>query len=344
MQITKRNFFRTGGALAFAWLALAAVTTGGAAETKHDLYLCELLSGQGQVMGRSAPALSGIYRSTDRVTAEHVGFGHIRMFTVIGDPRSTDGLYATALNGVMHSKDRGKTWRILTGWDMTEPKGIVCDPNAPDHLYVGLPDGIAVSRDRGETWARMNAGIKRAYTHTVTVDRTKAGRVLAGTELGIYLTEDGARSWRLVQATTETTYDLRQSPHDPRKFFAVTSTSGALWSEDAGRTWKKIEGVPAKFTLHNCAFDPSDARRLVLCGWGAGVMVSEDGGRSWSDRTAGLPNREVWSVAVDPDSPGRIVAAPFQQSVHFSDDFGKTWRPALAEKATVWSMSFVARP
>ena len=316
----------------------------GAAAPKHDLYLSVLLSGPGQIMGGRTPALSGVYRSTDRFKVEHVGFGHIRMFQVIGDPHSADGLYLAALNGVVHSKDRGKTWRILTGWDMTEPKGLAIDPNATDHIYAGLPDGIAVSRDRGATWARMNGGIRRSYTQTITIDRTQAGRVLAGTELGIYLTEDGARTWRLVQPTTETTYDLRQSPHDPKIFFAVTTSSGALWSEDRGLTWKPIAGVPKKHTLHNGVFDPSDARRLVLCGWDAGLLVSEDGGRTWLDRTAGLPNRQIWSVAVDPDQPGRLYASPFQQPVYVSEDFGLTWKPAFFEKATAFNLTFVPRP
>ncbi|MSU23132.1 MAG: hypothetical protein EXS32_04830 [Opitutus sp.] len=339
MSITKLKFLRLIGAC-----TLAGLTTGAAAGPKHDLYMCVLLSGQGQVMGGRPPALSGVYRSTDRLTAEHVGFGHIRMFTVIADPRAADGLYLTALNGVVHSPDRGKTWHILTGWDMTEPKGIALDPHAPDHIYAGLPDGIAMSRDRGQTWQRMNAGIRRSYTHTITVDRTQAGRVLAGTELGIFLTEDGARTWRLVQATDDVTYDLRQSPHDPKAFLAVTASDGALWSADAGRTWRRIEGVPTTHTLHNGDFDPADARRLVLCGWEAGVQVSEDGGRTWSDRTAGLPNRQVWSVAVDPDQPARLYAAPYLQPVYVSDDFGRTWRPLFFEKATVYGISFVARP
>jgi hypothetical protein len=324
--------------LAFAPVSLSA------AEAKHDLYLCALLSGQGQVMGARSQVLSGVYRSSDRATAEHVGFPHIRMSNVVGDPRNPDGLYMTALNGVIHSTDRGKTWRILTSWDMTEPKGIAVDPHAPDHIYVGLPDGIGVTTDGGKTWLRANAGIRRSYTHAIVVDRTRAGRVVAGTERGIYLSEDAAKTWRLVQETTDVTYDLRQSPHDPKVFFAVTATSGALWSTDGGATWKRIEAIPTSHTLHFCAFDPNDARRLALCGWEAGVQLSEDGGRSWVDRTAGLPNRQVWSVAIDPDYPGRIYAAPYLQPVHVSDDFGRTWKPLFFEKATVFSMSFVSRP
>lgn len=338
MSTPSWKFFAAAGAL--LGLALAGVR---AAEPKHDLYFCALLSGQGQVMGRAAPVPSGIYRSSDRVKTEHVGFSHIRLFQLIADQQSANGFYVAALNGVIHSADRGKSWRILTGWDMTEPKSLALDPHAPNDIYAGLPDGIGVSRDRGQTWQRMNAGIRRTYTQAITVDRTKAGRVLAGTELGIYLSEDAARTWTLVQPTKETTYDLRQSPHDPKKFFAVTASNGALWSEDGGRSWKNIEGVAQNHTLHNGVFDPANPSRLVLCGWEAGVQVSEDGGKTWTDRTVGLPNRQVWSVAADPDFPNRLYAAPYLQPVYVSDDFGRTWKPAFFEKATVFNIAFVPR-
>jgi photosystem II stability/assembly factor-like uncharacterized protein len=323
--------------------ALSGLVSAFGAEPKHDLYVTLNLSGQGSIMGGKAPALSGVYRSTDRQNFEHVGHHHIRMFKVIGDPLEPKGLYLAALNGVVHSSDLGATWHILTDWRMTEPKGLAVDPNEPEHLYAGLPDGIAVSRNRGLIWQRMNDGITRAYTHTITVDRTRAGRVLAGTELGIYLTEDGARSWRLVQATADTTYDLRQSPHDPKVFFAVTAVNGALWSTDSGVTWKPIAGVPTKHTLHHGDFDPRQAGRLAICGWEAGVLISEDSGRTWIDRSAGLPNRQVWSVAIDPDFPNRIYAAPFLQPLHVSDDFGLTWKPLQFDKATVFNLMFVPR-
>ncbi len=329
--------------------ALLALALGGpgpasAAEPKHDLYVTLTLSGQGAVMGGRGPALSGVYRSTDRQTFEHVGFPHIRMFQVIADPLEAEGLYLTALNGVIHSSDRGRTWHILTDWRMTEPKGIAVDPHAPENIYAGLPDGIAVSRDRGRTWQRQNDGIRRTYTHTITVDRTRAGRVFAGTEKGIFLTEDGARTWRLVQATDDLTYDLRQSPHDPKVFFAVTAVNGALQSDDGGATWRALPGVPSKHTLHHLDIDAHDPRRLAIGGWEAGVLVSEDGGHTWIDRSAGLPNRQVWSIGIDPDFPNKLYAAPHLQALHVSDDFGRTWRPLQFEKATVFNLMFVPRP
>lgn len=340
MSIARRLFFAGLGLAASGGSGAAAVPT----PLKHDLYVCANLSGQSGVMGRSGAARSGLYRSADRQNFEHLGPHHIRMFTLTHDPREVSTLYLAALDGVLRTRDGGRTWRTLTSWDMTEPHAVAFDLQRPDHLYAGLPDGIAVSHDRGQSWQRMNAGIRRAYTQTITVDRTLAGRVLAGTEKGIFLTEDGARTWRLVQATDKTTYDLRQSPHDSKKFLAATSCDGALRSDDGGRTWRRVPGIGADHTLHNGEFDPADARRLVLCGWGVGVRLSEDGGQTWSDRTAGLPNHEVWSVAFDPDLPGRLYAAPYLQPLHVSDDLGRSWRPLQFEKAIVFSIVFVPRP
>lgn len=335
MSIARRLFF--------AAIALVATATRGA-DLTHDLYVCANVSGQGGVMGRNAgPVRSGLYRSPDRQNFEHLGPHHIRTFSVTHDPSDPSRLYIALLDGILRTPDRGKTFRIVTSWDMTEAKSISVDQQRPEHVYAGIPDGIAVSHDRGQTWTRMNTGIKRAYTESILVDRTKAGRVLAGTELGIYLTEDGARTWRLVQATNKVTYALRQSPHDPKIFLATTSSNGAFRSTDRGVTWKKIPSVPGDRTLHNIEFDPRNPRRLVYCGWGVGVQVSEDDGATWQDRTAGLPKREVWRVAVDPDLPERLYAGPYQEPLFASDDFGRTWRALTFGKATVFDLVFVPR-
>jgi hypothetical protein len=314
-----------------------------AADHAHDFYFCVNLSGQGQVMGSTATVANGLFRSNDRVNFEHVGFSHIRTWDLTNDPRDPSILYVSVLDGVLRTPDRGKTWRRLTSWDMTEPKAIKFDLNAPDRIYAGLPDGIAVSPDRGETWLRMNDGIRRGYTHSLIVDRTKAGRVLAGTELGIYLTEDGARSWRKVLPTSQVVYDIRQSPHDPNVMLAVTSVDGAFHSADAGRTWRRIEGVPKDHTLHYGHFDASNPNRLVICGWEAGVLVSEDRGRTWTDRTNGLPNRQIWCVSPDPDIPNRLYAGPYLKPVYVSDDFGLNWRTLCFERAIVYNIVFIPR-
>jgi photosystem II stability/assembly factor-like uncharacterized protein len=228
---------------------------------------------------------------------------------------------------------------------MTEPKDVFVDPNAPDHIYLALPDGIAVSRDRGATWPRREQGLpeRGKYTQTVKVDRTKAGRVLAGCESGIYLTENGADSWRLILPTKATVTDLRQSPHDPKLWLATTQNDGALASHDGGLTWKKFAGVPSAEALYNAAFDATNPQRYAIASWTYGLLTTEDGGHTWQERNLGLPDEHcVFRVGIDPDS-GRIYAAVYKDAVYTSDDFGRTWRKNGLEGSLVYNFVFVPR-
>lgn len=324
--------------------AVAALTTtpSRAAGFPHDLYIC-VSQTKAFVIGSKAQQLSGVFRSVDRAAIEHIGFNHPRQDSLVADPRDPRVLYTVGLNGVLRSADGGRSWRIMTGWDMTEPKDIALDPQAPDRLYLALPDGVGVSDDRGATWRRSDDGIRRKYTQSIQVDRATKGRLVAGTELGLYLSEDGARSWKLVQTTAATVNDVQQSPHDPRLWLAATQSDGVLRSADGGRSWSHVDGIETGHTLHVVRFVATDPRRLVVCGWGVGVLVSEDGGSTWTARNEGLPNAEVWCASPDPDLPGRLYASPHQEAVYASDDFGRTWRKHWFTGALVHDFVFVSR-
>lgn len=313
------------------------------AEPRHDFYVCVNVASRGSVMGTKLANLSGLYRATDRTMPVHVGFNHIRLETVAAEPMDPKQLYASALNGVLRTQDGGISWRIMTGWEMTESKDIAVDSNSPGHVYACLPDGLAVSRDRGWTWKRSDEGIKRKYCQSVVVDRNQAGRLVIGTEKGIFLSEDAANTWRCVQHTEATVYDVRQSPHAASVWFAVTQSDGAFRSSDGGRAWTRVASLTKDCTLHNLDFDANDARKVLVCGWGLGVRLSEDGGETWIDRTPGLPRSEVWRVAFDPDFPGRIYASVYQSPVFVSDDLGKSWRALWFESAVVHDFVFIRR-
>jgi hypothetical protein len=323
-------------------LTSLALTTGLAAAPAHDRYLCASIN-LNYVVGSKLVTLSGLYQRGADDTYTHFGLNFPGIFALAVDPRDRQVLHAASLNGALCSRDGGKTWRIGTSWDMTEPKDIFVDPNAPDHVYLALPDGIAVSTDRGATWTRREHGlpVRGKYTQVVKVDRTRAGRALAGCESGLYLTEDAAGTWRRVFATTTTITDLRQSPHDPSLWLATTQSDGALVSRDGGRSWEKIAGVPAAEALYNVSFDATNPQRYAIGSWTYGVLTTENGGQTWTERNAGLPDGHcVFRVAVDPDR-GRLHAAVFKDAVYDSDDFGRTWRKSGLEGSTVYNFVFV---
>jgi photosystem II stability/assembly factor-like uncharacterized protein len=310
----------------------------------HDLYLCAVVN-KNYVIGSKLVTPNGIFRRGADGTFEHLGSNFPGILNLSTDPRNRQVFYTATLNGCVQTADGGQTWRIGTSWDMTEPKDVCVDPNAPDHIYLALPDGIAVSPDRGATWPRCENGLPQRgkYTQTIEADRTKAGRVLAGCESGIYLTEDGARSWRRVLPATATVDDVQQSPHDPQLWLAVTQSDGAFRSRDGGRHWEKLAGVPADAALYNVAFDATRPERIAIASWVHGVLVTEDGGRTWAARNAGLPDAaHVFKVGIDPDN-GRLYASLYASFIHVSDDFGRTWRQAGLEGSTVYNFVFVPK-
>lgn len=335
----------TSRLLALLALAVLPALTAGCATAGHDLYLFGAVNIQGRVAGSRDTSLNGVYLRQADGSFRHLGVNYPAMLAGSFDPRDPRTFYVAALSGVLVTHDGGQSFRIGTSWDITEPKGVMVDPNAPDTVYAALPDGITVSTDRGQTWARREHGLpaRGKYTQVVTVDRTRAGRVLAGCESGIYLTEDAAQSWRPVHPTQETVNDLQQSPHDQQFWLAATQSAGVLASHDGGLTWAPVPGLSAEKAHYNIAFDPTNARRIAIGGWTYGVLASEDGGRTWTARNEGLPAKHrVWRIAVDPDD-GRLYAAVIYDSLYVSADFGRTWQAAGLPNSRISGFTFVPK-
>lgn len=292
-------------------------------------------------IGRKTHSENGIFRFEERERLEHVGFNHPRIDGLAFDPRDSNVYYAAALNGVMGTRDGGETWRILTDWRMTEAKDVVVNPHNPEQVIAALPDGIAVSDNRGKKWEYRDAGIRRKYAQTIIVHREREGHFLAGTEKGIYLSQDGGEHWRLVVPAEATVTDIQQSPHDADNFAAVTQADGAWLSNDGGISWQRMEGVTEDKTLHRIAFDPHDFERMVIGGWGTAILVSEDSGQTWERRDSGLPSDKIWNLSMDPDFRDRIYANPYQDALYVSDDFGESWETFMFEGALLWDFEFV---
>jgi photosystem II stability/assembly factor-like uncharacterized protein len=335
---------------------LLLLPSGAALAAGHDFYITAATN-KNFVVGSVITTVNGVFRHEANDDWTHIGNNDTSLLGLDFDPRNRDIFYVAGINGVWRTLDGGKTWRCCTSWDMTEPKEVSVDPHAPDTVYLALPDGIAVSPDRGQTWPRRENGLpeRGKYTQTIRVDRTQAGRVLAGCEKGICLTDNGAQSWRQVFAATDSVNDLQQSPFDPKVWIAATQSAGALISRDGGLTWTAMAGTPRDKTIYNITFDGSNPARLAICGWNIGVMTSEDGGATWTVRNAGLPGKKagfrmpcdppphaVSRVGVDPDT-GRLYASVVGESLYMSDDFGRTWKDAGLEGSSVNRFIFVPR-
>jgi photosystem II stability/assembly factor-like uncharacterized protein len=325
-------------------LTLSAGAVLAPAAPKHDMLVCAQVTNN-FIVGSKLTTPSGLFQRGADDTYGHFGLNFPFIFNLTVDPRDAKVMYVASLNGVLITRDGGQTWRTGTSWDVTEPKDVFLDPNSPDTIYLAAPDGILVSRDAGKTWPRAEKGLpaRGKYTQVVKVDRTTAGRVLAGCESGIYLTTDAANSWQRVFETKTTVTDIRQSPHDPKYWIATTQSNGVLFSRDGGVKWTKFEGLPSAEALYNVAFDAQNAQRVAISSWTYGVYVTEDGGKTWVQRNDGLPEGHcVFRVGIDPDS-SRLYAAVYKDFVFRSDDFGRTWKKDGLEGSLVYNFVFLPK-
>ncbi|MFN7919648.1 MAG: hypothetical protein U0Q16_06100 [Bryobacteraceae bacterium] len=301
------------------------------------LFACGFTS-KSYVVGAPLPP-SGLFALSGAGEWAQTGFNHPNIAAADFDPRHPDVLYLAAGNGCIRASAR-EGWRILTDWRVTEVQDVSLDTAREGHIYIALPDGIAFSGDGGRTWTRRERGLPRKFAQTIQVDRTRAGRVIAGTEKGIFVSTDEGGEWRQAGAAGLLITDVEQSQSEPRRWMATAQAGGLFASTDNGASWPAVPALAGR-TLYNVSLDPHRALRAATCGWSEGVLVSEDGGVTWADRSAGLPSRRVWRVSFDPGQENRLWASVHEEAVFVSDDLGRTWRRSGLEGSIIRDFVFV---
>ncbi len=293
----------------------------------------------------STPTDSGLYRREADGRWTHFGPRILGIGSVAAQPGNPGVLLTASADGVVRSTDAGRTWRKTTGWEVVDVRSIAFDPLNPTQAYAATQWGPIRSDDAGATWSPAHAGLAKLYSQTVVADRTQTGRVLIGTEDGIYVSTDAARTWTRVASSPATTIlRLAQSASDAALWLAGTQHQGAWLSRDSGLTWSQIDPGSASANLYAAALDPHDAKLMAVGGWNTGVRVSTDGGATWTDRTAGLPAKHIFVLAFDPDTPGRLWASTFEEGTFFSDDRGQTWQDGGLYGAYGFDYIFIPAP
>lgn len=275
----------------------------------------------------STPTDSGLYHRLPDGSWTHFGPRVLGIWTMAVQPGS-DGrvMLVASSDGILRSTDAGKSWRLTTGWEVIDVRTFAFHPENPDEVYASTCWGPLRSTDGGATWTPTQAGLNLLYCQTIIADVLEPGRVLLGTEDGIYVSNDGAKTWSRTDSPPATALRMIQSVTEPKLLLAGTEGRGAWLSRDGGRSWRQTDPASAHANLYAAAIDPHEAGRLAVGGWGVGVRISTDGGATWTDRTAGLPVKNVFVAAFDPDVKGRLWVSTFEEGTFYSDDLGRTWQ------------------
>lgn len=303
---------------------LSVASLAQAAETPSRFYAAVAMT-KAQT-NSSTPLDSGLYQRQTDGEWKHFGPRILGIAYLAARPDNTDYLLLASSDGILRSRDAGKSWRKVTGWEVADVRKITFDAQRPELVYASTAWGPLRSTDGGEKWQTANKGLDRLYTTTLVADAKRSGRVLIGTETGLYLSNDAAASWQKAKFPEVSVLRLAQSALQPDLFLACTQGGGAWLSRDDGATWSELSAGINKANLYAAALSPDDEKLMAIGGWAVGVRVSTDGGATWADRSAGLPVKNVLVLAFDPNTKNRLWASTFEEGSYYSDDLGLTWK------------------
>ena len=227
---------------------------------------------------------------------------------------------AVGSGNVWKTTNAGTTWKpIFENYGSYSIGCITIDPNDRSTIWVGTGenvggrhvgygDGVYVSHDGGASFHHM--GLKSSeHVSKVLVDPRDSNVVFvasqgplwsSGGDRGLYRSEDGGKTWKLVLSAGEWTgvTDVVMDPKNPDILYAATHQrhrtvyglmnggpeSGIHKSVDGGKTWKRLQGGLPKGDLGKMSVAVSPQKSNVVY---AAIELTRREGGFWRSENAG---------------------------------------------------------
>ncbi|MHA7130192.1 WD40/YVTN/BNR-like repeat-containing protein [Algoriphagus namhaensis] len=203
----------------------------------------------------------GVPFTNEAVGAENYG----TLSYVVESPHEAGVIWTGSDDGLVHlTRDNGKTWTNVTPKGMPETlvNAIEVSPHDPATAYIATTrykfndytPALYKTVDFGKTWTAISEGIPYgAFTRVVREDSKKKGLLYAGTELGVFISQDGGANWKSFQLNLPVTpiTDLKVAHDD-----LIIATSGrSFWILDELNVVREMKGKVDQITLYT----PEDA-------------------------------------------------------------------------------------
>lgn len=257
------------------------------------------------------------------------------------DPRDPAIVLAGAAAGVVRRTASGGWFLNNTGIAYpTRVRTLAFDP-ASAVVYAGTDGQRSVagalykSIDGGQRWTA--SGLKDVDVYRVVIDPRLATTLYAGTSKGVYVSFDGAATWRQInnELKTTTVLALAVDPAPARttgRATPATSADSVLYlgtrqgeiykSINGGGEWRLVQTLNASVT----SILVYSRKGTVLLSSEEGLFSSNDGGETWNQVSGG-----IWKVRLDglvPHPKEDTVYAHGAHGVYVSHDGGANWGPA----------------
>lgn len=168
----------------------------------------ETISGDLTTNDKSKQGPSGGPITKDNTAVEY----YCTIFAAAESPLKKGVLWTGSDDGRIHlSTDNGESWKEVTPkslLEFTQINSIEADPFNEGGLYVAgtrykwgdFNPYLYYTSDYGKSWQRIDKGIDRMhFTRVIRTDPNRQGLLFAGTEYGLYLSNNNGKSWQKFQ-------------------------------------------------------------------------------------------------------------------------------------------------
>lgn len=173
----------------------------------------------------------------DNTSAEN----HCTIFAIAPSPLDENLLYVGTDDGnIQVTRDGGKNWELISKNIPGVPAGAWVSSLEPsrfdrnvvyatfdNHAYGDMKTYLAKSSDQGKTWKLLSGSeTLRGFAHIVREDRENPNLLFLGTELGLFISNDGGQTWVLFKGNFPEYAPVRDLAIHPRTSDLVIGTHG----------------------------------------------------------------------------------------------------------------------
>ncbi len=146
------------------------------------------------------------------------------------------------------------------------------------------------------TWENISNGI--VNVNAAWIDNRNPGRILIGTDRGVFKTEDGGSSWQAALTGVNKKTNFIYVDNADKKLIYAACGCGLFFSRNQGKNWKRIY-IGKTEQENNCSSIVKLAEDELYLGTQAGIFYSRNNGRVWNKFPGPLGNLPILAMAAD---------------------------------------------
>jgi len=200
-------------------------------------------------------------------------------------------------SGLVHSVDGGRTWKEI-GDDsrLRMIRILTFHPKTGALLLGSFSEGVLESPDLGKTLIARGDGLGIDNVCSIAVDPRTKDRLYAGTQSGLYRSEDGGKSWKWASMGMTALQSTGLHVLPGNRVLLLEYQQGARISTDGGRTWPAFTpGWKEQYGKPLWAIVRGEVIVVNTAGGDSDAAVSKDAGRTWA--RCGI-SKEEWAIGV----------------------------------------------